>query len=565
MKDLDKSPNFQLNFKPGFKAVWLPILTLTALFSLKWLFYENMGLGTINEANMLPFALQHVNPSWIPQDWYLNQPPGYRVLFITVFGRMVEGFGLLATSILGRLLGYVGLASGLGFLSRRLKLSLPLLLLAIALFLYVSTGMSDAAGDQGAAAHEWLIGGIEPKIPAYSLIFYAIGLMLTGQLLWMALLLGLATSFHTLVGGWAFLVTLGWLLLCRRGLLFSDLRRLGLLFAIYIAAGFLAIQPILQQLGIHAVKGHFSASFTYVYLRTPHHLNPLSWGRGWWIKPVVLLLLLGGSVLILQWQSKRSAQTQSQPHLCRMGLAEFTLVSLIPYAIGLIIAPFDREGKLLQYYLFRFGDLMLPLNAFLLFACALEQTFTKERSRKILIVACIALLSCVCCLQLPYFWKDMRSVQAFPGKPQGVTVEENDLCNWIRHNTSREAIFVTSPVDLNSFSWLSERATIAKYRLIPPTEAAIADWLQRLTDLSGSINPWEKIKRTKENQDVLRDRMTKGYDQLSTSQAIALMQKYRATYVVTSAVTSPITQRTQKLELPAVYSNSKYTLYARKQ
>jgi hypothetical protein len=556
MKDFGKGIDF--------KAIGLPILTLTAFFSLKWLFYENMGLGTINEANMLPFALQHVDLSWIPQDWYLNQPPGYRVLFITVFGRMVQSFGLLNTSILGRLLGYVLLASGLGFLSRRLKLSLPLLLLAIALFLYVNTGFSGAAGEQGAAAHEWLIGGVEPKVPAYSLIFYAIGLMLTGKFLWMALFLGLATSFHTLVGGWAFLAAIGWLLLRRRDWLFGDVRRLGLMLAIYVAAGCLAIQPVLEQLSLPTSTGRFPASFTYVFLRTPHHLNPLSWQQNWWIKPVVLLLLLGLSVVLLRRQFKQSAgasvadqnNEQAQVYRYRIGLAEFTLVSLMSYGIGLIIAPFDQEGKILQYYLFRFGDLMLPLNTCLLLACVLEETVTAARSRKGLMITCIALLALVCCLQAPQFWKDARSIQEFPGKPQGVTAEEKDLCTWIRSHTPKEAIFVTSPVDLNSFSWLSERATIAKFRLVPPTGAGIAGWLERLTDLSGRVDPWAKIKRTKQNQTTLRDRMSAGYNKLTTAQMIALMQKYRATYAVM--------KQGRKLELPTVYSNTKYILYAQK-
>jgi hypothetical protein len=337
------------------------------------------------------------------------------------------------------------------------------------------------------------------------------------------------------------------------------------MLAIYVAAGCLAIQPVLEQLNQHTATGRFSASFTYVFLRTPHHLNPLSWEQNWWMKPVVLLLLLGLNVFLLRRQFKESAKAsaeeqdreQAQAYRYRIGLAEFTLVSLVSYGIGLIIAPFDQEGKILQYYLFRFGDLMLPLNTCLLFACVLEETFAAARSRKRLIVICIALLALICCLQIPQFWKDARSIQEFPGKPQGVTAEEKDLCTWIRAHTLKESIFVTSPVELNSFSWLSERATIAKFRLVPPTGAGIAGWLERLTDLSGSVNPWAKIKRTKQNQNTLRDRMGAGYNKLTTAQMIALMQKYQATYAVI--------KRGRKLELPVIYSNAKYILYTQKQ
>jgi hypothetical protein len=536
------------------RETWLPILLVTGFISLRWLLNSNMGL--FNEANMLPFARQHIDPSWIAQDWYLNQPPGYRVPFINVFGRMAAAWGFLATSILGRLLCYTFIASALVNLSRKLKLSTPLLLLAIALFLYVNTGTSGAAGDQGAAAREWLVGGVEPKMVTYGLILYAIGCLLSDRLLPAALLLGFATTFHTLVGGWAFLCSLAWLVLLRRGLLFGNLRRFGLFFVLYVAASLFAIQPILEQIATPKSAGRFPPSFIYVYLRTPHHLNPLAWEAGWWLKPVILLLILGLSIYVLQRYAKKADPSASQPHLARVRLATFTLVSLIPYAIGLIIAPFDQQGKLLQYYLFRFGDLMLPLNTCLLFACALEQSFSEGRSRKTLTSVCFTLLSLTCALQAVTFSAQAFSLQDFPHDPQEIDAEGKEMTSWIRLHTPKTAIFVSPPVDLASFSWLSERATVAKFKLVPPTAAGVAVWLERLTDLSGKVDPWTEIKRTKDNSISIGNKLTKGYGKLTTEEAIALMTKYQAAYFLTS--------NTHRLNLPIVHRNDEYTLYARK-
>jgi len=57
-------------------------------------------------------------------------------------------------------------SSGLVLLGRKLGLSLPLLLLAV--FLYVGRS-------QGVAAREWLVRGLEPKSIAYGLPHWQLG------------------------------------------------------------------------------------------------------------------------------------------------------------------------------------------------------------------------------------------------------------------------------------------------------------------------------------------------------------------------------------------------------
>ena len=536
----------------AFHGVWLPVLIMVAFISLRCLLTSNMGL--VNETNILPFARQHINLDWIPRDWYLNQPAGYRVPFIAVFGRMADAWGFLTTSIVGRLLGYTALSAALLFLSRRLKLSFPLLMLAIALFLYVNTGTSGAAGAQGTVAREWLFGGIEPKIPAYTCIFFAIGLLLEGRLLGAGLLLGLATSFHTLVGGWAFLTALGWLVLWRRDLL-RHWRRVGLTLLTYAVGAAFAYQPVWQQLTTDSPPGRFLPSVVYVFIRTPHHLNPLAWTVGWWIKPLLLLGLLLGSVYGLRRMARSQGQERSPQHLARMGLAAFALVSLIPFVAGVLLAPVDMEGKFLQYYPFRFGDIMLPLTAWLLVCCALEQACEQRRSRPLLMTACLVILSLTCALQAVAFSQQAIALEKFPSKAQRVSSEAKDLGEWIRKRTRQDTIFVTSPVELDNFHWLAERATVAKFKLVPPTAEGIPEWITRLSDLSGSIDPWVNVSRTADNSLAIQRRMIQGYEELTTPQAIALMRKYKARYF--------LAEQAPQLDLPIAYQNEDYTLYTR--
>jgi hypothetical protein len=87
------------------------ILLVTALISLRWLLDGNMG--SVNEVDVLPLALQHIDPTWILGDWYLNQPAGYRLLFETFAGHLILAWGFLGTSIVGRLACYGLVASGL--------------------------------------------------------------------------------------------------------------------------------------------------------------------------------------------------------------------------------------------------------------------------------------------------------------------------------------------------------------------------------------------------------------------------------------------------------------------
>jgi len=519
------------------KQVSVQIVVVTAFLSLGFLLDGNMGGG--NEVNILPFARQYADPSWIPGDWYLNQPPGYRIPFLALFGSMAAAWGFLAASLIGRLLCYTLMASGLVFLGRKLGLSLPLLLLAVGLFLYVDD-------HQGIVAREWLVGGVEPKVVAYGLLLFAIGLMLTGRYRVMALLLGLATLFHIFVGGWASLVIGGWLLLRRRRH-FRNIQYLGSVVVIYLIASALSIYTILEHLLTPSPTGAIEPSYVYVFIRTPHHLNPLYWSAEWWIKPAVYLLVLALSVGIL-WRKR-----QSEEHGVRMGLAEFTLLTLVPFGLGLAIAPFDAQGTFLQYYPFRLGDVMLPLTTCLLFACALEQSFI-GKARPILLFVCIVLLSGACTVQAVQFHQAFVALSEFPSEQQGIEPEGKAISDWIRTNTPDDALIVTPPAELTPFTWVAERPTVAKFKFIPPTKVGVLDWYERLTDLSGTLNPWpqpgERVTFSK-----MKQALRAGYNSLTTDQAQAVMNKYDADYLLTST--------THPLDLAIAYQNSRYILYAR--
>ncbi|NEP58235.1 MAG: hypothetical protein F6K31_14630 [Symploca sp. SIO2G7] len=517
-------------------------MAVTAFLSLGFLLKGNMG--NVNEIHMLPLARQYAEPTWVPGDWYYNEPTGYRLLFVALFGHLTAAWGFLATSIIGRLIYYTLISSGLVFLGRKLGISLLSLLVGIGLFLFVNHY-------QGMVAQEWLVGGVEPKSFAYSFLFFAICLMLGGQYRLMALMLGLAASFHVLVGAWAFLAVAGWLL-WRRRKDFVDISYLGSVLLIYLVASGFAILPVLQQLFIRVPSNSIEPSYLFVFVRHPHHVNPLSWDSDWWLLPLVYLLVLAISWFLLKRQQQ--SEQSSPQHIARRSLAEFTLITLIPFVLGLAIAPFDTQGKLLQYFFFRLGDIMLPLNACLLLVCALEQTFIGSKQR-LFSLFCILLLSIACSILSVNFYQSLLALTQFPSKEQGVEPEWQDMCTWIKTHTPHNTLVISPPVEFVNFTWLTERPTIAKFRFVPSVSASLAEWYERLSDLSGDINPWPSKDNKKDKRSEIRQALTTGYYSLQTSQVESLMLKYQANYLVT---------RTQhQLELPIAYQNSLYTFYQR--
>lgn len=512
------------------------VLAVLVFLCLKLLLDNN--LGPENEIDVLPLAKQFANPNWLPTDWYLNQPPGYRLLFNTLFGKLIVTYGFLATSIIGRLACYAVIALGLVLIAMSLDLSLPFLLLAIGVFLY--TG-------QGVAASEWMLGGLETKTVAYSLVLLALALMLTAKYAWMSLMLGLATSFHILVGGWAFLVVLAWLVL-RWKMRLRSVWYLGALLLLYLLTSVLAVKPVLEQLFTKLPPSLVMPSYIYVFLRLPHHLNPLSWSLDKWSKFAVYLLLLALCIIRL-WRQPLSHKS-SQQYVAQIELFEYTLLSLIPFLLGLAIAPFDAQGSFLQYYPFRLCDVMLPLNTCLLSACALQQTFT-GRARQLQFLVCIVLLSGACSIELGNFHQQYLALYRFPE----IESEFKALCDWVRTSTPHDATVVSPPANLDEFTWLAERPTIAKFKLLPQTPAGILEWYERLSDLGGGFS-WPTTVRHRSYRKEIKLKLTAAYHQLTAVQVDALMLKYKATYF--------ISRIEHQLDLPQVYQNGSYVLYSRR-
>ncbi|WP_206603138.1 DUF6798 domain-containing protein [Leptolyngbya ohadii] len=535
---------------PDRKWIGYSIAIVVVMISLRFLLNGNMG--EINELDLLPLARQFVNPDWVPSDWYLNQPAPYRFLFQIWAGRMIEAWGFLAASIVGRLTCYGLVATGLVLIQRRLGLSLPLFLPAVAWMLYIN-------GGRGLIAREWIVDALESKAVAYGFVMLGIAALLYGRYRWVAFCLGLATSFHVLVGGWTSLAVFMWGVWRRQQVRLSRFQWLqGLL--IYLVSSAAAINAILRQLLSPRLETEVSSSLLYVFVRLSHHLNPLSWNPIWIAGFVVYMGLLIGSILFLRRRFLRQTDSsqrlvrvslpsfQAEQFLAQKTLFEFTLMALVPFVLSVPIAWFDSQGTLLQLYWARVGDVMLPLNTTLLVSCAVQQ----GASAKVLPwikMTCIAGIVVLMSLQLVVFQQQLAALKNFPNTDPDVQA----IATWLKNYTPQETVVITPPVELNEFTWLSERGTIAKFKLMPQNNASIVEWYRRLRDLSGGVFPIPADYRLDKIRTGIMQALTDGYNRLTPQQVEALMQQYSADYFLTPS--------SLPLDLPIAHRAGKLTLY----
>ena len=590
---------------------------LFSLFSAVLLLRNVMG-G--NEVDVLPLVRQYVQPGWISDDWYLNQPPGYRLLFQTIAGKLTTTFGFFATSIAGRLFYYLLLSVGIVFIARKLGIKLLYLIFAITLnlglhwfrgaminaesyfpgkldqilsrdianllfyglivlalcllavsvknkridrslvWIMLACGLFLAADNRpySIVSNEWFVGGLEAKTIAYSLVFLAIALMLYGKYLWMAVLLGIATSFHVLAGGYPALAASIYLLLRKRQTFLQGKQPI-LALMLYLAGAAFAIPAVVTQLVASAPQTPLKPSFIYVFIRLPHHLNPVAWPNKWWIGLIFYLSIAVISLFLIRQASSEASQERfDRNQAARISaescseLFEFAMIAMVPFFAGLLIAPFDRTGAYLQYYPFRFGDMFLPFSTYLLFAAAIQSTVAgRHLSKRPVYFAMTALVVLFLVFETEGLKKDMRAALNFPNLP----TEKADLYQWVSDNTQSAERFITPPVSFEEFSWVAERPVVVNLKLLPQTKSGIVEWYDRINDVSGGTGEWAETALSTKGavfnsvSDVLRD----SYQGLDTAKIKDLLSKYQASYFVTA--------ESAEIDLPIAFENSLYTVY----
>ncbi|QDT14784.1 DUF6798 domain-containing protein [Alienimonas californiensis] len=431
----------------------------------------------VNEPQYLGKALHLVDPSFCPGDFFLDSSDPHGV-FGLLCGPVADGFGLPAAALFGRATGLALLACGWTLLATRVIGTPWAAPLSGAAFL--------AAAAVGNLSGEWLVGGAEGKVFSYGFLLLGLAWGLERRWLPAAAAAGAAVSFHPVVGVWgaacgAFAAAA---LAGARRWRGEPMERpaprtaaaaAGLFLLCAVPGLWFALDALDAAPGANVGR----ANFLQVYLRLPHHLDPMTFRTHSWFG---FFHLTAAWVLLRRWGARTAAET---------AFALVVLGSLLIAYVGVLIGlrtgepheaafPYLR-AFLLKFYPFRLADVLVPLAAALAFAgCAIRWATTPPRTLAATGAAgALFLLS----VWTPFYDRD----------PSGLSPEDaaawESMCGWIDETLPADAVVVT-PTRNHAFKWFAQRAEYVCFKDCPQDPAGILEWNRRLR----LVRDWARLR-----------------------------------------------------------------------
>ena len=428
----------------------------------------------VNEAHYLAKAKHYWNPNWCPEDHFLQSADAHLVFYWTL-GWLTQWVSLPVLAWIGRLAAWTLLAVGWLRLSRTLlpRPGLALLTAAAYLLLLQYTHL----------AGEWVVGGVEAKGFAYGLVFLGLEAVVMNRWCRGWLLLGTASAFHVLVGGWATVaVALAWWVAP------ANRPSLKTMLPFLILGGCLALPGLLPAIAL--TSGVSSADVAlandiYVYHRLSHHLVVSAFASE---RIFSHLGILVSWLLLLAWCRRyaddRLRRLQGVVIAC-------VLVGLTGALLGYLVPRSNpMSASLLRYYWFRLSDAMLPVGVIFAVARLLERAAVSwPRMVAYKVSGLIVLITAMVAMEGVRRYGDPRPAadrQALPtvaGHPEvtrQVYLDWVQVCSWIRQETPQAAVFLT-PRRQQTFKWYAHRAEIVSWKDIPQDARGLIQWHERFS------------------------------------------------------------------------------------
>ena len=448
-----RSPNLWTAF------LVLGMLTIAAAFFVPWLIE--------NEMVYLIDGRQLIDSGFLGTDW-THAPAGLpRSLTFAPLTAALWWISsdVLSVALLARLIVWGVFLLALRRLAQTLSIA-PLVTL-IGLLAYVSTGQSIACG-------EWILGGAEQKVLAYSFFLLALTEMMQHRPKKAGLFIGLAALSHILVGGYGF----GGLLLAGLTLVAKKHWRLRQLAEFAGIASLLVLPALIlaatQEGLLHSNpigSGTVDAGRMSVEFRNPHHLDP-AFFLDWWEVMIAVCMLAA-----IAWALRtRPPSTGSASHSWIIGaaLAGFS----ITFAFGIGLRAIDWIAPL-RFYPFRVLDTVAPLLFWLLItdrAVTLSARFRRLRWSPWIAALALGGLTAKSAGTTIYHWYWFTEGADYTERKSA------KLALWIQENTESTAVFVTDPF-WKSFQITTGRPSIVTWKSAP-VDQEISLWLKRLTLLN---------------------------------------------------------------------------------
>jgi len=490
----------------------------------------------VNEPHYLGKARHYWHPEWVPHDFFFDAADGHPTFTIVVGWLSFLPRDVYAWT--ARLLVWGFQAYCWCRLWNTISRRTWLAPLAAGLFVLLA--------EQCEMAGEWAIGGAEAKGVAYALAFLGMAALARSQ--WNAVWcwLGLAASFHVLVGGWSTIAAgCAWIMFGRgRPRLVSMWKGL-LVGGLCAVPGLYAALALTWQSEPNTVR---AANAIYVYGRLAHHLDPTSfqWGE-------VSRFL----ALVVAWLGLATLAPQAwMPR----GLRWFITGTLAISGVGVLLSTAtlsdaDRHAALMRFYWFRLSDVMVPLGVAIMTVNGLSQhvaiksdSVASEPTGKGTRVALLGVFLFVSASMVERVWyiTTIAAPRSFRGYRTDRSTNRAEqfadwqaACNWIAASTPQDARFLTPRMEL-TFKWYAGRSEVATWKDVPQDAASLVEWRSRLDNIyrDNSSDP---------------PRWRKTLAELSPERLRELGDTYDASYLLVEAE--------PRLALDLVYQNNSYAVY----
>jgi hypothetical protein len=443
-------------------------------------------------------------PTFLANDWTFGVRWWEHALYNAAAGLLSLIVPFTAFTWLLRLACWFAVYYALLRLARRLGLT-PLLA-AAAVLLWLANGQEAIVGG------EWIIGGVEAKVPAYAALFLALEQLLDSHDRAGGILLGLTFSLHPAVGAGALLGVATALLFIR-----APIRRWRVAltwFAPFALPGIVAASMM-----SHGIEPNTAATWALMArMRLPWHFDPLSF-------PLLDDARLLGFVCLLVaviWLRQPAAEWRFLSGF----VAGTGLLALVGLAARVVHAYW-----VMQVYPFRVFPLIVPLLLCFAVVAELTRRMDGRPSRFRLGVVVGAALALLLAHPMEVVNQEAeldRTPRLFLQQPLPVKAERHPAgsdwraaLRYLRDSTPPDAIVLASPWDKNFF-FFSHRAAVVNFGAVRVDR--MASWYSRLQDLSGPLSP----SHPPDPHVAMRY-----FDSLSTETVLKLARRYNTTFLVT--------------------------------
>ena len=447
---------------------------LWEVFLLFLLFFVHAGgpPPAINEAHYLCKAKNYWDPGWCANDMFVTSGKAH-VVFYSTIGWLTKHFTLDTTAWIGRVIGWLFIAWGLQKLSWHVA-PLPYASLLVGLIWIVGVEKADLAG-------EWIIGGIEAKVLAYGFVLLGLHQLARCRWHWVWPLLGAASAFHVLVGGWSVLAAVFAFLTSKPT--WGDCRNqiVPLVIGGTISLG--GIVPGLSTMRVEPSTAVAAANI-YTYERIAHHLYPAAFSLKNYLQHGLLIAMTIAFASPLRNSTLRP--------LLLFGLGS-VLIGVIGLLIGTLpaVAP-DLAARLLRFYWFRSTDAFVPLVLALSTACWLQGQVRWKPSR--IAASSIALVTIITFvfmfanrIRVAIPEATRQSLISFDSTKEAeyqrnVYRDWRKVCDWVSRNSSSSDVFLTSRHQ-QSFKWFAGRAEVVNWKDVPQDAESLLEWRRRMEEI----------------------------------------------------------------------------------